>query len=110
MDETISSDTACISMQVVQEFCNVMLNKAKIIMKPEDLSAIVNGILVAITRHSSSFGFFDRTIQLHQSNTISFYDAMILQAALDLGCDTLYSEDFQDGRSYGALTVVNPFK
>lgn len=110
MDETISSDMACISLQVVQEFCNVMLGKAKTHMKPEDLSAVLTGVLAAITRHSLDFDFFDRTIQLHQRNTINFYDAMIVQAALDLGCETLYSEDFQDGRKYGSLTVVNPFK
>lgn len=25
------------------------------------------------------------------------------------GCDTLYSEDLQDGRSIGGLAIVNPF-
>jgi predicted nucleic acid-binding protein len=37
------------------------------------------------------------------------YDALILAAALEEGCDTLYSEDMQDGQSVGAVTIRNPF-
>ncbi len=40
---------------------------------------------------------------------MSFYDALIVAAALEAGCDTPYSEDMQDGRKIGALTIVNPF-
>jgi hypothetical protein len=37
------------------------------------------------------------------------YDALILAAALDADCDTLYSEDMQSGQTIGALTIRNPF-
>ena len=40
---------------------------------------------------------------------LAFYDALILAAALEAGCETLYSEDFQPGRRFGDLTVINPF-
>lgn len=39
----------------------------------------------------------------------SFYDALIIAAALDRGCDVLLSEDLQDGRTFEGLTIVNPF-
>lgn len=38
------------------------------------------------------------------------WDALIVQAALQAGCDTLYSEDFQTGRRFGTLEVVGPFE
>ncbi len=40
---------------------------------------------------------------------VSFWDSMILGAAEQGGCRWLLSEDFQTGRKFGAVTVVNPF-
>jgi predicted nucleic acid-binding protein len=44
-----------------------------------------------------------------QSGGFSFYDALIVSSAIEAGCDTLYSEDMQHGRSIGGLTIINPF-
>jgi len=41
---------------------------------------------------------------------INYYDGAILAAAERLGCDTVLSEDMTDGRSYGTVTVTNPFR
>ncbi len=48
-------------------------------------------------------------VDLHRLETISFWDALIVRAAEQAGCDTLYSEDLQAGRRYGPVRVVNPF-
>ncbi|MDH4216365.1 MAG: PIN domain-containing protein [Gallionella sp.] len=41
---------------------------------------------------------------------LSWYDSLIVAAALDAGCDTLYTEDLQHGQVIdGKLTVFNPF-
>ena len=40
----------------------------------------------------------------------SFWDALILEAALAAQATLLYSEDFQDGSVFGGLRIVNPFK
>ena len=41
----------------------------------------------------------------------SFYDALIVAAALESGCTTLFSEDLQDGQVIDqTLTVRNPFQ
>ena len=41
---------------------------------------------------------------------LSHWDALIVAAALATDCDTLYSEDMQDGQVFdGRLTVKNPF-
>lgn len=37
------------------------------------------------------------------------YDSVILAAAIEAGCDTLLSEDMQDGQRVGNLTIRNPF-
>jgi predicted nucleic acid-binding protein len=40
---------------------------------------------------------------------LSFYDALIAQAAVVSGCEQLLSEDFQTGTSLSGVRVVNPF-
>ena len=40
----------------------------------------------------------------------NIYDALILSAALDAGCNLLYSEDMQHGQKIRSLTIRNPFK
>ena len=39
----------------------------------------------------------------------SFYDSLIVAAAIESGCKTLYSEDLQHGQQIGDLTIRNPF-
>jgi predicted nucleic acid-binding protein len=41
---------------------------------------------------------------------ISFWDALIVQAAGVSGAEILYSEDLSDGQSYGSVRVVNPLR
>jgi predicted nucleic acid-binding protein len=48
-------------------------------------------------------------VALAREHGLSFYDALIVTAALEAGCDTLFSEDMQHDRKFGSLTVVNPF-
>jgi predicted nucleic acid-binding protein len=40
---------------------------------------------------------------------LAFYDALIVAAATEAGCDILYSEDMQHGRAIADLTIRNPF-
>lgn len=48
-------------------------------------------------------------IDLHRLHGYSFWDCLILRAALQSGCTVLYSEDLEHGRRFEGLTVVNPF-
>ncbi len=40
---------------------------------------------------------------------LSFWDALIVETAIDAGATVLLSEDFQDGQVFEGLRVVNPF-
>jgi predicted nucleic acid-binding protein len=40
---------------------------------------------------------------------LSYWDAAIIAAAHALGATTLYTEDLNDGQTYGAVRAVNPF-
>jgi predicted nucleic acid-binding protein len=48
-------------------------------------------------------------VSLQQRAQLSFWDALVVQAAIDAGCDRLYSEDLNASQRFGSLVVVNPF-
>lgn len=48
-------------------------------------------------------------IDLQRLHGFSFWDALIVQAALQARCAVLYSEDLQDGMRIGGMQIVNPF-
>ena len=109
IEQCILKECAVISSQVVQEFMNVSLKKFHTTLSAEELELVMVGILKPLCAHTPTFDFYERTLKLYASNSTSFYDALIIQAAIDLSCTTLYSEDLQDGRQFGALTITNPF-
>ncbi len=48
-------------------------------------------------------------LALARDHGLAFYDALIVAAALEAGCDTLFTEDLQHNRKFGRLAIVNPF-
>ena len=46
---------------------------------------------------------------IRQRFQISYWDAAIIAAALELGCHRIYSEDLSHSQDYEGVTVVNPF-
>jgi predicted nucleic acid-binding protein len=47
---------------------------------------------------------------LADRHRISYWDAAVIEAARSLGCDTVISEDLNDGQNYDGIAVVNPFR
>lgn len=60
----------------------------------------------ATARHCSTHA---QALALARDHSLSIYDALVVASALEAACDTLYSEDLQNGRRFPALTIVNPF-
>jgi predicted nucleic acid-binding protein len=48
-------------------------------------------------------------IALHGRARIAFWDAMIVQAAAESGCEVLWTEDLSDGRTLRGVRIRNPF-
>jgi predicted nucleic acid-binding protein len=98
-----------LSVQVLNEFAAVAsrkLGKAwdEISEAIDDALALVDPPLpLTMTLHAVAR-------EIARDHRYGFYDALILAAALEAGCDTLLSEDLQDGRTFGALKIINPFR
>lgn len=51
-----------------------------------------------------------RATEIEQRFRLSFWDALVVQAAQDAHATVLWSEDMGHERQYGTVTVVNPFR
>ena len=100
---------AIISTQVAQEFMNVALKGFAIKLTSTELELVIDDLLKPLCAHSPNFDFYKRALKLRASYDINFYDALIVQAALDCSCVKLYSEDMQDGQQFDSLSIINPF-
>jgi predicted nucleic acid-binding protein len=58
----------------------------------------------------NTLALFDSAMRIREQTGYSVWDAAIVAAALEAGCDTLYSEDMQHGRAFGGLRIVDPFR
>jgi predicted nucleic acid-binding protein len=97
-----------ISAQVLNEFTNVLRVKQK-----QEWSAIELAVASVRRQFPDVRPLTAEThaaaLALARDHGFAFYDALIVAAAIEAGCDTLYSEDLQHGRSIGGLAIVNPF-
>ncbi len=107
--ECMNSHKGRISTQVIQEFCNVALRKSLTPLKVSDARKIVRELLMPFLAHQPDGTFYLRVLEMYERYSLSFYDAAIVQAANDLNCTILYSEDLQSDAVYGKVKVVNPF-
>ncbi len=82
---------------------NVALNGFIVKLSFTELELVMDNLLKPLCAHSPNFDFYQRALKICASNKLSLYDAMIMQAALDSGCETLYSEDMQNGQQFGGL-------
>jgi predicted nucleic acid-binding protein len=49
-------------------------------------------------------------LEVAERYQISFWDALVIQAARASGAGVLYSEDLSDGQLYGSVQVINPLR
>ena len=109
VESALRDKSAVISFQVVQEFLNVATRKFAQPMKDAEAALYLRRVLDPLCEVHSSPALYEEALDIRERWHFSFYDALIVAAALAAGCDTLYSEDLQDGQKVRELTVVNPF-
>lgn len=99
--------TGVVSLQILQEYfvaatrklridATVARRKVELLAEFDVVAPAVPDILAAI--------------DLHRLHSLSFWDALVIQAAKQAGCRVLLSEDLQDAREINGVRVVNPFR
>ena len=102
-----TSGEGVLSTQVLQELCINLRRKIARPLPAEEIRQIIQDYLsweIVVNSPRSVLHALD--IELRYQ--ISFWDALVLQAAEGSGAAILYSEDLAAGQKYGAVQVVNP--
>lgn len=105
--DAVRTGNGRVSVQVVNEFCNVMVRKSGKTL-PEILEA--TRLFGRFRMVDGSLALAQRALEIRDSCGTQFYDSLMLAAAESAGCGEILTEDLNDGQMYGTIKAVNPFK
>ena len=95
-----------LSTQVLQEYCNVALKKLKLPAQyvRAQLDLYEQFEVVQVTPAIIRAG-----LDLHQTRSASFFDAIVLASAHASGCNVIWTEDMNVGELVNGVRIANPF-
>ena len=101
-----NDDSGALSLQVLTEFYAAATRKLSMTSKQAEDVIVDFGFWIV---HRATHADLVQAILLHRRYNISWWDALIVNSAIELGCQVLWTEDLSHGQKYGAVTVRNPF-
>lgn len=105
----LATGQGTISVQVVQEFLHAARRKFQRPMTLDERREHLQTVLAPLCQHFPTISSYDHALLLTEETGYSFYDALILTAAIESGCATLLTEDLQHDRVVQGVRIVNPF-
>lgn len=85
------------------------LNRFAHPMRPADALQYLGAVFRPLLSVHSSQALYAEALQLHAQNALSWYDSLIVAAAMQAKCKVLFTEDLQHGQQFGSVRVANPF-
>ena len=108
-EKTIESFECFVSTQVLNEISNILTRKYP--STKEKIKRVLHSIQESCNMVTVTNDYPDRALDYHFQYSISFYDALMVVAALETNCKYLISEDMQDGLIIDKkLQIVNIYK
>lgn len=98
-----------ISYQVHQEFASVSIRRLKEPVKVRRMLEGFEHLAIGLETLGFTEVLFRRAIRLWERYSLSWYDSLIVAAALEGRCEVLFSEDLQHGLEIDGMRIVNPF-
>ncbi len=108
LEELWSSRTGVIGTQVLQEFYVVATRK----FNPPMSRSTARDVVAAYGTWpvvEVDVALIVAASDLEQRHRLSFWDALIIEAAVRAGCERLVTEDLQTGRRFAGVLIENPF-
>lgn len=108
--ETLLAAGGVVSVQVFNEFAATA--RRKLGMPWDDIAEALDAIRVLCpSPRAISIDTHDAAVTIARTYVFHMYDALVVASALEADCETLYTEDLQDGQVIEErLTIRNPFK
>jgi predicted nucleic acid-binding protein len=97
-----------VSVQVLNEFVSVAFRKLK--MTWPEIREILGTIRAICEVIPLTVAIHETGLTIAERYGLSFYDSLILAAAVQAECPMVYSEDMQDGQLVHGVTIRNPFQ
>ena len=108
--QAVATRKGIVSYQVVQEFFNVALRRFAQPMTVAEAEQFLAAVFRPLLAVQSSQALYSEALRLKEKHRLSWYDSLIVAAALEAHCGVLYSEDLQHAQRFGDLQVENPFR
>ncbi len=106
LSRLFEDQNGALSVQVLTEF--YITATKKLGMKSQQAEEVIAD-LASWAIHRPGHDDVLRACKIHRQHKASWWDALIINSAVELGCSILWSEDLGSGTRYGSLTVRNPF-
>jgi len=106
--QLIKSVSPVVSTQVLGEFHVAVTRKLRQPLACDVAAAVVRDVTL---EHVVSLdaALVNAAVATSIRYQLSYWDSLIIEAAVRAGCSQLYSEDLSDGAEYHGVTVRNPF-
>ncbi len=104
-----TGDGFVISTQILQEFWVTVTRKFSKSLPVSEALLAMRALQGSLSTIPVDIGMIFEAIELERRFQLSFWDALVVQAALTAGCSKLLTEDLQHGFRIKTLTVENPF-
>ena len=108
VEELWNAGRGTLSTQVLQEFYVNVRRKARPPVSPEDARTLVADYLAWDPVVNDGAAVLEAVDAGHR-HQVSFWDALVVVAAVKSGASVIYSEDLNHGQRYGSVQVLNPF-
>ncbi len=110
ISQALSKQIGIISYQVTQEVLNTALRKFEKKLSMDDCRLLLTQVLIPICQVYPCVELYQKALNIHEQLKFSFYDSLVVAAALQAKCQTLYTEDLHHGQIIDStLHIVNPF-
>lgn len=107
--DALNNRSGCISYQVIQELLNIASRKFATPLSTADCQNYLSNVLEPLCEVFASTALFHRGLEISSRWQFSFYDSLIVAAALSVDSKILYSEDLQHEQQIEEMTIINPF-
>jgi predicted nucleic acid-binding protein len=109
VEELWRDRTGIVSTQVLQELAVNLRRKAGRPLDGKATREVVTDYLTWQVVVNSGESILE-ALDIEARYQLSFWDALVVQAAQASGAEVLYSEDLSDGQRYGSVRVINPMR
>jgi len=106
----VRDGTGSISHQVIQETLRVLTGKTRFGVSPSAAAEYLERMLMPLWHGPPHASTFHRCLDIQARYGFSFYDSLIVAAALEAGCDRILTEDLQHGQRIESLVIEDPFR